>query len=549
MKSLEAFRVSTRLLILLGVVIAGMAAMALYFLYEGRQQLLTEKQTKIRNVVETAYGVIEYHHRQEKEGKLTKDEAQGRVKEILRGFRYEEKEYFWLNDMHPISVMHPIKPELEGKDQTGNVDKKGKALYVAFVDVVKAKGAGYVDYYWTKSGAQPGDAATVPKLSYVKGFAPWGWIVGTGVYIDDVDAQFASNATRIGLVVFAMVLVLVLLNYLISRSVLRQLGGEPAYATAVTRRIAGGDLTELIKVQGDKDSLLGALASMQTQLQNTVREIGQSADVLSENAQKVAAAVDETGDAGQRQAQATASTAASIEQVTVSVNEVSAIAHGSEENSTHVVGLAQRGAAQVLTAEEEIKKVSATVATASAQVQELLKRSAEIGGIANVIKEIADQTNLLALNAAIEAARAGEQGRGFAVVADEVRKLAERTTKATAEIAGVISKVQSETSGAVREMEFALPQVTRSAELAGAVVATLKEIQVESENSLARAREVTIATKEQAVATDDIARNVEQIAGMAEAINATMATNGERAHELENIARQLRLRVGYFKVS
>jgi methyl-accepting chemotaxis protein len=544
MSGFESLRVRTRMLVLSATVTLGLLVMATFWLSDVRSSLLEARQNKVRAVVEVAFGALERFHRLEKEGKLTREEAQAQAKDVIRGMRYEKGEYFWLNDYSPRTVMHPIRPESEGKDQTANVDKNGKAIYLEFVKASRGTNGGFVDYVSTRQGSDK----PAPKLSFVKSFEPWGWVIGTGIYIDDIETEFRSELTSAGGIIVGVLVLAVLLNILVSRSVLRQLGGEPAYAVEVTRRIADGNLTAPVDSPDGTKSLLGSMRGMQERLSSVFREINQAADRLASNATQVSAEAHQSSLAGQQQAQATSATAASIEEVTVSINEVSELARQTETNSREVVDLAGVGKHQMTDAEQEIQRISSTVAAASEQVQALVRRSEEIGGIANVIKEIADQTNLLALNAAIEAARAGEQGRGFAVVADEVRKLAERTAKATTEIGAMIVGVQEETRRAVADMAMILPQVQRGAELTQAAAGTLSDIERRAGDSMAKVQEVANATREQAAAANDIARNVEQIATMAESVHATMEFTTQHARELEAIAQEMRQRTGYFKV-
>ena len=533
-----------RLLSLVAVVVVGLLVMTAMFLIQGRQQMMHDKEYKTRNVVEVAYGVLEASHALEKSGALSRADAQAQARNLLRGMRYDKDEYFWINDMQPAMVMHPIRPELDGKDLTGNKDPDGKALFVEMVKVVRASGAGFVDYQWNK----PGNDKPVPKISYVKGFEPWGWIVGSGIYVDDVDAEFRKQALR-GAIIFAVILgILLFMAVVIGRSILRQLGGEPAYAAEITKEIAAGDLTKQVDSNGDAGSLLTAFKGMQERLAAIFRDIHAAAGTLSKTAEEVALAAKESSQASQSQAEATSSMAASIEQMTVSINEVSELSRFTEETSARVADLSETGRQQVVAAEQQMGRVAETVNNASVKVQALVRRSEEIGSIANVIKEIADQTNLLALNAAIEAARAGEQGRGFAVVADEVRKLAERTANATTEISTVIGAVQSETQYAVGEMGEAIPLVEEGARLSKSASTTLEAIRHESNESLNRVREVASATREQAVVANDIARNVESIAQMAEEVSSTMANTAQHAQSMDEISRNLSAQVGYFRV-
>ncbi|GBG03815.1 methyl-accepting chemotaxis protein [Azospira sp. I13] len=544
MFNFERIKVRTRLVIFFAGVVIGLLAIGIFSLYVLRDNLMEDRRLKTRNVVESVLGTVGYFQQLQQAGKLTEDEAKRMAMDALRNTRYDKTEYFWVNDLNAVMLMHPIKPSMEGQAQGAVKDADGKPLFAEMVRVVKEQGAGYVDYKWPKPGAEQ----PAPKISYVAGFPAWGWVVGSGIYVDDVDAVFRQQSVVFGIMVALTLGILSVISWLINSSILRQLGGEPAYAVDVVHRIAAGDLAHPVHSRS-ADSLLGAMQAMQDKLATIFGDINAMAATLSGGAEHVSVAARETSIAAHNQAQSTSASAASIEQMTVSISEVSEIASQTESNSSQTAALAEEGAGLVKNAAQEIELISRTVATSSEQIQLLQQRSLEIGGIANVIKEIADQTNLLALNAAIEAARAGEQGRGFAVVADEVRKLAERTAKATTEIGQMIDAIQVETQTAVQAMSTAGPQVDKGLDLARQATGMLDEIHRQALDSLGKVRDVALATTEQASTATDIAKHVEHIASMAEETNATMQNNAAEAEQLEGLADKLRDTVSYFRVS
>ena len=233
--------------------------------------------------------------------------------------------------------------------------------------------------------------------------------------------------------------------------------------------------------------------------------------------------------AAEHQADSTSAMAAAIEELTVSSNHSSYSARETVRETHVAVELSGQGADRVHLASQAIQKISDTVTDASSRIRSLEERAKQISSIANVIKDIAGQTNLLALNAAIEAARAGEQGRGFAVVADEVRKLAERPASATTEIEQMITGIQGETMGAVEAMDAALPEVQEGVQLASSASDSLRAIQDGARRTLARVGEVADATQEQSSASTSIAQRVEQIANMVEETTTTIRGTAETA--------------------
>jgi methyl-accepting chemotaxis protein len=336
--------------------------------------------------------------------------------------------------------------------------------------------------------------------------------------------------------------------FIITRGLTRSLGGEPNEAAEVITRIASGDLSRNIR-SDYPESMLGAVSEMQNKLKSIVAGIASSSGELTQRAKAVAAASEDARQAAQRQADSSSATVARIDEMTVSINEVSQIARQTEDNSAMTAELSEKGSEAVRIAATEIDRIAQTVTSSAGQIRQLQQRSQDIGGIAGVIREIADQTNLLALNAAIEAARAGETGRGFAVVADEVRKLAERTGSATAEIARMIEVIQNETQTAVSAMETAVPQVENGLALAREATAVLDQIHTQALDSLAKVRDVSQAAAQQVSAISDIAANVSNIARMSEETSASMLNNTSATEELEGIAETLRRNVSHFRVS
>ncbi len=184
-----------------GVSLLGVAGLAGFWLQSERSNLLQEKQKQARNLVAIPYSIIALEYEWERQGKVSRSQAQQRAIENIRALRYEQDNYFWINDTHPFMVMHPFQSQLEGKDLTGYTDPTGRFLFVEMARTVRNQGEGFVAYRWPRPGSK--DPTPVPKLSFVKGFQPWGWIIGTGVYIDDIDAAWRASATKAAAIALA----------------------------------------------------------------------------------------------------------------------------------------------------------------------------------------------------------------------------------------------------------------------------------------------------------------------------------------------------------
>jgi len=362
-------------------------------------------------------------------------------------------------------------------------------------------------------------------------------------------AESRSKLIQIAVVAAIAVLAMLIISFAIARNLLRQLGGEPAYVTQLAERIANGDLTETIAADtAGRGSLVAAFAHMQTVIRAMVAASQKSAHALSRAAEELKSAAQQAAMATNAQSEAASGMAASVEETSVSIDQVRDSA-GEARTMAAEAGEASRGGGRVIgDAASELGQVAAAVNDAAATIRELENYSSEISAIINVIREVADQTNLLALNAAIEAARAGEQGRGFAVVADEVRKLAERTTESTHTIATVVEKVQSGARRAAQEMESGVKRVSGGVELAQQAGSSVDHIQGATDRVVAAVADIGNALNEQAIAVQQIARGLERIANMAEENTLSANKTTAAADQLNVLAADLESSVARFRV-
>ena len=342
-----------------------------------------------------------------------------------------------------------------------------------------------------------------------------------------------------GLVLFSIAFLVVAL-LTVYRRIIAALGGEPAVASEVVKQVAAGDLSVEIPVANtDSTSLLAAMKVMQSNLQKLIGEIQTDADMVASAAKKMTIAAEDVAWSSNQQSASSLEIAAAMEQSTVSINLMSDSANQAQTISGDSESLMNETSGVVSEAVNRIAKIATVVEQASQTVRTLGQESENVSKIVLVIKEVADQTNLLALNAAIEAARAGEQGRGFAVVADEVRKLAERTTQSTQEITTMISSMQSSARDAVTCIEDAVANVNEGVILTKRVGESVSRLGASSHEVKGVIIDVSSALREQNAASNEIARNVEQIAQTGERNSGAVGAVAKAATELQQLANSL----------
>ena len=507
-----------------------------------RGLIMKEKQATVSYLVQEATSMLVSYQKQVEAGILTREEAQKQAAERIAAIRFNEKDYLWINDLAPKMIMHPIRPELNGKDLSGNKDPNGKALFLEMTSICKDKGKGFVNYAWAK----PGSSEPVPKLSYVELYQPWGWIVGTGIYIDDVDTQMKRIIIGIGL----SLLVLMVLTILIALIIARSITGPAAVLVNQTAQVAKGEL-DIVFTDGSGDEIgqLGLsfktmthnLHSIISQVADTSIQVAAAANQLNRTSRLIATGAEEV--ASQATAVATAD-----EEISATSGDIAHNCQLASDGAGRASLSAQNGAAVVEATITVMSQIAAKVQETAKTVERLGERSDQIGAIIGTIEDIADQTNLLALNAAIEAARAGEQGRGFAVVADEVRALAERTTRATHEIGEMIKAIQVETKGAVIAMEQGVRQVEAGTSEAAKSGVALKEILEQINDVAMQVNQIATAAEEQTATTSEISNNMIQIVGAVQKTSHGAQESAAAAAQLSGNAEELQRLVRQFKL-
>ncbi len=501
---------------------------AFYVLPTFNSKLLERRQSENKAVVEVAFGVVEHFAAMESSGKASRSEAQALAQGALRGLRFEGGNYFWINDLEPRMLMHPTKPELEGKPVADLKDASGKAYMVEIAKVARQSGGGFVAYDFLK----PQTGKVVPKISYVKLYSPWGWVVGSGVYLDEVATEGWKMALTLGL---GMVAVMAL-AFPVFRVMTGRINTSVREVRDGIETIVAGRLTHRFKVLGQDElaEMAGNLNGLVERLQGDFKGILHASESTASGATQLSATSHEQLRAAEEVANGAQVLKAALERNVGSIEQV-------RESLDQTGGQIGQAALQVEGAVEATESGRAAAEESFQAMEEIKTVSDRIVKAVQLIQEIARQTNLLSLNAAIEAAKAGAQGKGFAVVAEEVRKLAERSGGAAREISAMIEETHQAVGRGQETSRLTLEklQVILSGilELTGTVLSI--RISTEEEgNAIEQIRAQVLEGESQA----------ERNASAAIELSASAEQVAATAHELSRVADGLAETVSRFTV-
>lgn len=543
MKSLLAkLTVKYKLLLLTVLTSISLIAVILVSIQTLKFNLLEDRHLQTQHLTEVATDTVRYFYSQFEQGNFTEKEAKQHALSALSSMHYNKEEYFWVNSINYIMLSHP-KKTLVGQNIENISDPNGVYVFVEMMRVINAQGQGGVDYQWYKKGVEK----PVDKASYVKLFQPWGWVIGTGIYLDDVDEIFWQNAETLLLTAGLFLLLATWLSHQISANIYKPLHKMRELMVKVN---SNNDLTIELKAQGSDElgDIARAFNKMITDFRHVLINISNSSGSLAAQAEELSAVTEQINQGMKIQSDNVKVADIAANEMVVAIKEVAENTHTTLE-ATHAATAETNDCVSILNENiASVNDLSSRVEHSASQIMELKNASKNIGEIVSTIQAIAEQTNLLALNAAIEAARAGEQGRGFAVVADEVRTLASRTQDSTGNITSVIELLQQGIEEAVHNMAQCQQQAQSSvtlAQQAGGLVSNMQKamLEVTDLNNV-----ISTATEEQHATTEQVKEIINQINDMTEQTTDSAAHTAQASENLAIFATELNELVASFKV-
>ena len=550
-----------------------------------KQTMITDVERELKIETETAISIIKQVYDRQQKGELTEEQAKKQAADLVRDLRYDDgKGYFWVDTYDGVNVVL-LGRDTEGKSRIGLTDPSGKQFIKEMIENGRKEGGGYTDLMFAK----PNETTPLPKRNYTATFAPYKWVLGTGVWIDYIDSRIAEEqaaadeafkSTLINTIIINIVLLAIFSA--LGMWAANSLVGPLQIVTARLGVMATGDLREdnsleevfhrtdeigemsraLHKVQTEVSSMMKQIIEASQQVASSCQQLTDSSEQSAEVSGTVANSIVNVAGSCSEQFTEVENASSNIESLSQSMERFKKTIEHAGQVVSEAKGQADSGEKEVTGAVKQMELIEQSVSQSAQVIEELGKESDKIGTIVDAISQIAEQTNLLALNAAIEAARAGEHGRGFAVVADEVRKLAEQSSSSAGEISSLIGSIQEKARNAVSVMQDGVSQVQNGVGAVNGAGNSFKDIagmveQVVDETTEMERTVVSLAKNTSTIADainkiSEMSRNVaseaESVSAATEEQTATMNEIAGASRRLTEMAESMESSVERFKI-
>ncbi|ALM69840.1 methyl-accepting chemotaxis protein [Vibrio vulnificus] len=538
-------KLKTQAYLLSGIILIALLALTATGLWTLRVASNLDNKARVTELFRSAYSILTEVEKMAVEGKMSEPEAKALATRLLRNNIYKDNEYVYVADEKMIFIATPLDPQLHGTSFHDFRDGNGNSVGQLILDVLGRKTGQLVEYTWTQKLA---DGSIEEKLSIAERTPHWGWIVGTGIGFNEVNARFWSTA-QWQLVLCLVIAGTILGGLIVSiNKMLNLLGGEPNDVRNAVQDVAKGRIQTSFDNKAPQGSIYQAVQEMSLSLAEMISNLERSMHALRDELASVESRSDTISNLTATQQQSTAMIATAMTEMASSANHVADSASDTANNTDEADKQSKHTQVLIHNTVSNIQGLASQLGTASQAVADLDKDVNNIVKVLDVIGDIAEQTNLLALNAAIEAARAGEQGRGFAVVADEVRNLAGRTQSSTKEIQLMINNLQQGSRNAIQTMEICAETSQSTVVESQTASEALQQIVQALESISTMSQQIATAAAEQTQVSDDIAQRINMIEDSGNQLTSVVTESHNSTRSLATLANQLENWVNKFSV-
>ncbi|HFQ5036348.1 TPA: methyl-accepting chemotaxis protein [Vibrio vulnificus] len=538
-------KLKTQAYLLSGIILIALLALTATGLWTLRVASNLDNKARVTELFRSAYSILTEVEKMAVEGKMSEPEAKALATRLLRNNIYKDNEYVYVADEKMIFIATPLDPQLHGTSFHDFRDGNGNSVGQLILDVLGRKTGQLVEYTWTQKLA---DGSIEEKLSIAERTPHWGWVVGTGIGFNEVNARFWSTA-QWQLVLCLVIAGTILGGLIVSiNKMLNLLGGEPNDVRNAVQDVAKGRIQTSFDNKAPQGSIYQAVQEMSLSLAEMISNLERSMHALRDELASVESRSDTISNLTATQQQSTAMIATAMTEMASSANHVADSASDTANNTDEADKQSKHTQVLIHNTVSNIQGLASQLGTASQAVADLDKDVNNIVKVLDVIGDIAEQTNLLALNAAIEAARAGEQGRGFAVVADEVRNLAGRTQSSTKEIQLMINNLQQGSRNAIQTMEICAETSQSTVVESQTASEALQQIVQALESISTMSQQIATAAAEQTQVSDDIAQRINMIEDSGNQLTNVVTESHNSTRSLATLANQLENWVNKFSV-